>query len=661
MKKIIAFLVCVTLVFALASPSYAAEVSSYTFDDAKSITTVTSNLSIGGKAVFEDGFEGKGLSLNGSYGMYLGEVGSEFSVSALVKLTSAGGTDTLFFKDMDNKGDKWTGVISQSGKSAVWTHGSNNRWKTVITDSTSLGNWTHICYTEKNGTATLFVNGTAAGTANVETGNGKLYLGATYWSADAPKGIVDNVSFYNNALSGNEVSEEFGRYVKNMISVPKKAVMDIELPSKIGSKEIVWESNNPAISNSGKVVRQDEDVRVTLTAKMDGAAVGEFEVLVLKKPKKADDEIILSYKFDENDSDIIYDKSGNGNHGASFGNLLVDSEGAHFDGVDDYVKMPKGIINNCDTITIVMKMKPDKSKTHMFAYGFGNGPDTGYIFLNTSRPGTNEIWFAGTKTNYSQERSISSVPGIRTNEWATVGIAINEKNVEMYVDGELVMDGYLGVTASDLGECDKNYIAKSLYEGDAYFGGVVEEFTIYGYTMSREDMAVYKKDVEYAPLKEKEEYITNVNFADKIEIEVDTFGRNDVKIAGIVIDETGEITEFSVINPDEELNLNKEGTICVFAFNEKDNIPGDVYVKGQGDGFTYEYHPGEITVLSENSYENGMVIVAGFDISGTLTGVQVRVREVNKGEEFTLSGDFENAVTFKMLYWSDLVSMTPEK
>ncbi len=350
--------------------------------------------------------------------------------------------------------------------------------------------------------------------------------------------------------------------------------------------------------------------------------------------------------------------SGNGNHGAAFGNLVYGEEGAVFDGVDDYIQMPKGVLNGDDSITIVMKMKPSKAQEHTFAFGFGNSSNTGYIFLNPSRPDTNALWFAGTDSDYRNERAISSVPGLRKDEWAVVCIAVNEKNASMYVDGELVMDGYMGVTVSDLGECTANYIAKSLYEGDPYFGGVVEEFTVYGYTMSKKDLAKYKKDVEYLTTAD-EEYITNVNFENGIEVEVDTYMRNDVKIGAVVLDEAGEVTEFTVVEPDEEIILSKEGTICVFAYNEEDNAPGRIFVKGQGEGFSYEYTPGKVGIVCDKDYKNGIVIIAGYDKSGTLCGVSLKICDIIAGEKTELSGEFDNSVTFKMMYWEDLVSMMP--
>lgn len=662
MKKLISVLICLIFVVVLSLSAMAEEVLYYAFDGNDNLTVVTNTLKSGADAKSD----GSTLYLDGSYGLKLGSVNTTFTVSALVKVSSDGGTNTIFFKDMDGVGNKWTGVLSANKKPSFWTHDNSTfRWNTVASGDTDLSEWTYVTYVEKNSVGSLYVNGELVGTGNVANGSGTLYLGATYWSADAVTGLVDDVKLYNNALTEAEIMEEYEKHVdfENAIKLPGEVIGDIELPEKIASKTITWKtSDEGVITTDGKVTRGEEDKTVTLTAVIDGEAIGEFEVTVLKKPVMVNDEILLKYVFDENDGEIIHDKSGNGNHGAAYNSLLIGNDGANFDGNDDYVKMPEGVLYGHDSITIVMKMKPDGAQKHVFAYGFGNSSDTGYIFLNPSRPDTNLIRFAGTKSNSANEKAVESIPGIRSGQWATVAVSINGKYCSMYIDGELVMDGDMGMKVSDLGLTKENYIAKSLYANDPYFKGIVREFTIYNYSMSESKIqSLYKKEVEYAPEEVWEEYITDVSFENGIDVELDTFGRDDVKVAAVVLDENNRIIEAVVVSYDEEINLKKDGTVCVFAFNEKDNLPGAFYVKGNGDGFSYEYTPGEIAIISEKDFSNGMVIIAGYNVAGTLTGVTAKVVDINAMEKVIMDGDFNDAVVFKMLYWENLVSMTPVK
>ncbi len=660
MKKYIGIILSIVCIFSLSLHIMAAEALHYTFDGSDSLSVVTNSLATGGSAAIGEGV----LKLNGTYGLKLGYVSGSFTVSAMVKMESSGGTDTIFFKDMDNKGDKWTGVLSNAKKPSFWTHGASHRWETVATGNTNLGEWSHIAYVESNATGTLYVNGEMVGSGSVEAGAGNLYLGATYWSADAISALVDNVKLFDNALTAAEVMAEYENYVdfESYIKLPGEAMADITLVDKIASKTVTWTSSDESvIDRKGKVTRADRDMTVTLTASVEGKVIGEFEITVLKKPAEENDEVILSYVFDEAvDGDIIHDMSGNGNHAAAYNDLAITKDGAHFDGVDDYVKLGDGVLYGHDEITISTTFKPLAAQKHVFLYGFGNGNNTGYIFLNPSRPTTNTLRFAATKTGASGEKDLATLPGIRNGEEVNVTVVISGKYASMYVDGELVMDGDLGMTVSSLGETKENYIAKSLYADDPYFAGYMKEFTVYNYAM-REDKIkeLYGKSVEYAEAEDSEEYIKSVSFEDGIKVELETYNRSDVKIGVMVLDENNEVIEYSVTSADEEIVLTKDGTVCVFAFNEEDNIPGSVYVKGTGEGFSYEYTPGKVEIISESMYKGGIAIVAGYDTTGALTGVTCKAVDLEEGVSEAFNGDFENAVVFKLFYWGNLVAMVP--
>ncbi len=660
MKRYIGIILSIICVFSFALHMMAAETVNYTFDGEDTLTVVTNTLKTGGSAKIGDGV----LTMNGTYGLKLGYVSGNFTVSAMVKMESSGITDTIFFKDMDNVGEKWTGVLSNGKKPSFWTHGASHRWETVASGNANLGEWSHIAYVESNATGTLYVNGELVGSGSVEAGAGNLYLGATYWTADAISALVDNVKLYDDALTAAEVMAEYEKNIdfESVIKLPKEVIGDIELTEKVASKTVSWKSSNEAVIDKfGKVTRSEEDTEVTLTALIDGKSVGEFKVTVLKKPNEVNSDVVLSYAFDEElDGDIIHDMSGNGNHAAAYNSLAITKAGAHFDGVDDYVKLGDGVLYGHDEITISTTFKPEGAQKHVFLYGFGNGNNTGYLFLNPSRPTTNTLRFAITKTGSTAEKDIATLPGIRNGEEVNVTVVLSGRYASMYVDGELVMDGDLGMTVSELGKTKENYLAKSLYENDPYFAGYMKDFTVYNYAM-REDKIkeLYGKDVEYAEEEEAEEYIKSVSFEDGIKVELDTHNRSDVKIGVMVLDENNEIVEFSVTGTDEEIALTKEGTVCVFAFNEEDNIPGNVYVKGTGDGFSYEYTPGKVELTSENACKGGIAIVAGYDTTGALVAAACKVVDLEAGVKETFNGDFENAVSFKLFYWGNLVAMVP--
>lgn len=662
MKKIICVLACIMGIFTLPVSASENEALHYDFTGDDNIQTVTNTLSDGGECKKEDGR----LYLDGTYGLKMGNVGDEFTVSAMVEIQSVGGTNTIFFKDMDNSGNKWTGVLSNNQKPAFWTHGDGFAWTTVASGNKDLSQKSYVTYVENNGVGTLYADGEKIGSGSVAKGDGTLYLGVTYWSADAVVGYVYDVKLYERALSESEIMTDYESFVdfENAIELPKEVIGDIDLPDRIASKKVIWTtSDDSVITTEGKVTRHSSDKSVVLSAYIGSDKIKDFEITVLKKPVIVNEDVILSYKFGENDGEIIHDVSGNGNHGAAFNNLMIKAEGAVFDGVDDYVKMPEGVLYGHDDITISVTMKPETAQKHVFAYGFGNTSSTGYMFLNPSRPDTNLIRFAATRGDYRSEREVVSLPGIRKGEWANVTVSISrDGEVKMYIDGDEVMDGEIKMTVSELGKTTSNYIGRSLYEADPYFAGAISEFTVYGSVLSEEEIAeLYKKDVIYAQNDKIEEYITNVSFEDEINVEVDTHFRTDVKIGVIVFDENGEIIEAQLVSPTEKIGVTKEGTICIFAFDEERNIPGNLYVKGTGEGFDYEYTPGKIVIATDEDYNDGVVIIAGYDAIGSLKGIAMKKTDIESNKSQVIEGDFDKAVSFKMLYWENLDTMVPIK
>lgn len=660
MKKIVCVLLCVMCLCGMHVLAFDGEILHYDFESGETLEIVTNTLADAENVTAKGGE----VYLDGTYGLKLGEVGDVFTVSALVKIQSEGGTNTIFFKDMDASGNKWTGVLSAKKKPSFWTHGDGFAWTTVASGNGDLGKESYVTYVENNGVGTLYVDGEKIGSGSVAKGNGNLYLGVTYWSADAVVGYVYDAKLYNRALSASEVMADYEEFVdfENAIVLPSEVIGDIELPNKIASKKITWATTDAdTITAGGKVTRHSNDKTVVLSAYIDSEKIKDFEITVLKKPVTVNNDVILSYKFGENDGEIIHDISGNGNHAASFNNLKITKDGAVFDGIDDFVQMPEGVLYGHDDITISMTFKSDVAQKHVFAYGFGNTSDSGYMFLNPSRPDTNLIRFAATRADYRSEREIVSLPGIRKGEWANVTVSISKDGVvNMYVDGEAVMDGELKMTVSQLGKTTSNYIGKSLYDADPYFAGTVSEFTVYDSVLSEDEIAsLYKKEKEYAPLSDAVEYIESVSFENGVDVVLDKNSRDDVKIGVVVFDENREIVEAVIVSDSSEINLTKNGTVCVFAFDEENNVPGNFYLKGESDGFEYEYTPGKIKIVTERDYSDGIVIVAGYDFAGTLTGVAMKKTDLHEKTAEEISGDFDNAIEFKMLYWNNMESMTP--
>ena len=527
MKKFI--IVLITLLLCTVSVS-AAEVHSDFENTIGSFKTVANTLAYGGNASFTKGFIGEGLALNGSYGLELGAVNGDFTVSAMVDITSSGDTETVFFKNMGSaSAEKWTSIILDDGTPAFWANGGNYRWSRLVTATDNvLAQWAYITYSEKNGTGSLYVNGKKAGSSTVTVGSGKIYLAATYWSADAPNGIIDEIYFNDSeALSDEAIMEMYTNLAIQNVSIPEKTISDLDLPDAIGNAQVRWVSGDESvITNDGKVTRGDENVTVKLSLYMGDELLKSYNVTVLKTAEHTNDEILLSYIFDKKTNSVVEDVSGNGNHGILYGGIV----GTHFDGSDDYVELPANLLKDLDEFTIVMRLKSEIAKTHQFTFCFGSGTSK-YFFLNTSRPTTNTLRLALTQNGSGAEHDVASLPGIREGEYAALAISVKGSEATMYQNGIPVASGDLGVSPSALGNTTDNWLAKSPYN-DPYFKGDIYEFTIY-------PRALEQSEIEAMHYVEPEEkgYIEDI---DMTAAELSVYLNRFCMVSAVFYDNEGE-------------------------------------------------------------------------------------------------------------------------
>jgi len=56
--------------------------------------------------------------------------------------------------------------------------------------------------------------------------------------------------------------------------------------------------------------------------------------------------------------------------------------------------------------------------------------------------------------------------------------------VQIYIDGEMVGEGPTATLPADLGVTTQNWLGRSQYEVDEYFGGALDDFRIYKRALS---------------------------------------------------------------------------------------------------------------------------------------------------------------------------------
>ncbi|MGN1098202.1 MAG: LamG-like jellyroll fold domain-containing protein, partial [Clostridia bacterium] len=470
------------------------------------------------------------------------------------------------------------------------------------------------------------------------------YLGVNYWPADAPSGVIDNLIVYDRALTSGEI--EFPTY-----TFPYSTVIgDIDLSAVPGGSDIVWSSDNEAvISASGKVTRQNEDCVVTLTGTL-GDITREFKFTVLKNQNHVNDDVVLSYDFSGSDTSVVIDRSGNGNHGVIHGGMI----NGYFDGADDYVEMPEGILNGYDELTIVLRLTPEIALTNYFTFCFGNSSDSGYFFLNTSRPSTNTIRLAITDKSYGEEKSIRSLPGLRYGEYASVVITAKGSYYKMYIDGLPVAAGDMGMSISDLGNTSMNYLAKSPYSGDAYFKGTIEEFSVY--TNIMDESEIYAK--YYVP-ESDESYFRSVSLDSSLSAEL----ARDCIVAASFYDADGNLiyaTTKKVSEDDLTVEFDAKSAVSaeVAAFDAATGIVKDkLIIDSSRHIVAYKVSGGCIKINNSSDDDVNVAVIDACYDGNALSGVDITTVTVGANSFEVVPVSDEDG--HRAFVWTSIEKMIP--
>ena len=186
---------------------------------------------------------------------------------------------------------------------------------------------------------------------------------------------------------------------------------------------------------------------------------------------------------------MVYDSSGFGNDGTAINNpsFITGFSGNSIalDGSNDYVQIPSGIVNSCEDITVCTWIRLETISDWTRIFDFGNSSTTGYMFL---APTGGSLRFAITKTSSGSEQKVDA-PMFSVNVWKHVAVRIKGDSAQIYIDGvAAATNAAVTNNPSDLGSTTYNYIGKSQY-ADPYLDGVVEDFRIYSYALTPQNIA----------------------------------------------------------------------------------------------------------------------------------------------------------------------------
>jgi hypothetical protein len=208
-----------------------------------------------------------------------------------------------------------------------------------------------------------------------------------------------------------------------------------------------------------------------------------------------DSSLVAYYPFEDN----LSDSSINLNHGASLGDISFaqGNEGSlslALNSTDAFVQLPTTIANQ-EEITIATWVYWKGGPTWQRIFDFGNN-NSEYMFLTTSSA-SGKLRFA--IKNGAEEQTLNA-PVLSQNVWAHVAVTLNKDDARLYVNG-VVVDSSDAFTILPIDfKPVLNYIGRSQFFTDPLFNGRIDDFKIFNYALSAEEVAqVYEPVIPPQP------------------------------------------------------------------------------------------------------------------------------------------------------------------
>ena len=157
--------------------------------------------------------------------------------------------------------------------------------------------------------------------------------------------------------------------------------------------------------------------------------------------------------------------------------------GISLNGSDNFLQLPYTVANHKE-LTVACWTYWRGGNTWQRLWDFGNDTDH-YLFLTPSSG--SGIRFA--IKNGGSEQQLTSSSRLTPNTWAHVAVTIGADVVSLYVNGEcIVSSDNITIRPDDINPV-LNYIGRSQFASDPMYKGYIDDFRIYNYALTPEEIA----------------------------------------------------------------------------------------------------------------------------------------------------------------------------
>lgn len=204
----------------------------------------------------------------------------------------------------------------------------------------------------------------------------------------------------------------------------------------------------------------------------------------------------LYYDFNESSGDIAFDRWGG--YDATFTSEAVKRANGRLGKAielnataDSYIQLPEGIVSGLNNFTVAAWIHLNANEENTRIFDFGNGTNQ-YISLSPNA-GSNTIRYklvnGDTNNTFDVEHELS------LKKWTHIALKRSGVFLYLYIDGNLIeRSGPMALAPAALGNTVKNYIGKSQSSTDPVFNGRIDDFRIYNYALSDNDVMLVMKN-----------------------------------------------------------------------------------------------------------------------------------------------------------------------
>jgi hypothetical protein len=154
-----------------------------------------------------------------------------------------------------------------------------------------------------------------------------------------------------------------------------------------------------------------------------------------------------------------------------------------------YVALPAGLLADACEATIATWVYIN-SNDDAWARIWDFGQDMNVYMFLTSITNYNQLAkFAITVSGRMDEQAIEAESAVPTLQWTHVAVVLGPSGATLYFDGEPVgTSSTVTLRPADLGSTVNNYIGRSQFSEDSYLDGNIDEFRVYGRTLSPDEI-----------------------------------------------------------------------------------------------------------------------------------------------------------------------------